>query len=278
MKNIFKRASVYVGTAILITAGFWGCSSVPEVASLRNNNEITVDGNQQDWGNTIVPVKNDNVAVGFRNDGENLYLCFITSDNQKIVKMMSAGFTIWLYPSNSKDVIGIEYPVKKTYEEMRVAGQDQNNQEDINGRIQHLLSIQKELIIVDENNIGIYSSLPDAEKGFKAKIGYAMNQLVYELRVPLSGNKEFTQMVFKANPGDDIRVKFETGKVEGKGKGGDESSGDNGGGGRRGGGGMGGGGGRRGGGGMGGGRGSGSPSGRDNTPLEYEFKVKLAAN
>jgi hypothetical protein len=192
------------------------------------------------------------------------------------------GLTVWLYPSDSKDAIGIQYPVKKTFEEMRTAREDNSsNPDDVNGRIQHLLSIQNELIIVDENNIGIYSSSPDADKGFKAKIGYSMNQLVYELKVPLKGNKDFSQVVLNAKPDDNIGITFETGKMQNAGKEGDDQKGEGsgGGGGRRGGGGGGGMGGGRGGGmGRGGNRSSGNSSGRESGPLKYEFKVKLAAN
>ena len=271
MKNIINTIFSPIITTFFLLLFLCGCSSIPEAVSIRNNNDITIDGKQLDWGNSFVPLKDENVAVGFRNDAENLYICFITSDNQKIVKIMSSGLTIWLYPSNSKDVIGIEYPVKKTIEEMHLAREDNNtNSEDINGRLQRLLSIQKELIVVDENNIGIYSSLPDAEKGFKAKIGFSMNQFVYELKVPLSGNKDFSQMIFKANPGDNIRVKFETGKMENMRSDNNEQGSEVGEGGRRG---M--GGGRGSGMGRGGNRNSGN-TGRNNSPLDYEFKVKLA--
>jgi hypothetical protein len=271
MENMIKTIGSYLLSIFFLLLFFYGCSSVPEVVSTKNNNEITIDGKQDDWGNSFIPIKDENVAVGFRNDGENLYICFITSDNQKIVKIMSSGLTIWLYPSNSKDVLGIEYPVKKTYEEMHLAKEDNNtNSEDINGRLQRLLSIQNELIIVDENNIGIYSALPDAEKGFKAKIGFSMNQFVYELKVPLSGNKDFSQIQFKANPGDNIRVKFETGKMENMRSNNNEQGSEVGEGGRHG---M--GGGRGSGMGRGGNRNSGN-SGRNTSPLNYEFKVKLA--
>jgi hypothetical protein len=271
MKNRTKIIGCYLITAFFPLLFSYGCSSVPEVVSSRNNNNITIDGKQGDWGNSFIPVKDENVAVGFRNDEQNLYICFITSDNQKIVKIMSSGLTIWLYPSNSKDVIGIEYPVKKTSEEMYLARKDNNsNSEDINDRLQHLLSIQNELIIVDENNIGIYSALPDAEKGFKAKIGFSMNQFVYELKVPLTGNKDFTQLLLKANPGDNIKVKFESGKMENIRTNNNEQGTESGEGGRHG---M--GGGRGSGMGRGGNRNSGN-SGRNTSPLNYEFKVKLA--
>ncbi len=272
----FASISAYLFGTLFLFLTFSGCSSVPEIASSPNHNDITIDGNQKDWGTSFIPVKNENVAVAFRNDGENLYVCLITSDNQKIVKILSMGLTVWLYPSDSKDAIGVQYPVKKTFEEMRVAKDDINiNPEDVNGRIQHLLSIQNELIIVDDNNIGIYSSSPDADKGFKAKIGYSMNQLVYELKVPLKGNKDFTQVVLNAKSLDNIGVTFETGKFQNN-KVSDQERGESGegGGGRHGGGGMGG----SHGGGMGrGGNRSGGSGGRDNTPLKYEFKVKLAA-
>ena len=276
MKYLFYSTPAFLILFLFTLFSFSGCSSVPEVVSARNNNDITIDGNQKDWGTAFVPVKNDNVAVAFKNDSENLYICFITSDNQKIVKMLSMGFTVWFYPSDSKDAIGIEYPIKKTFEEMRTAREDNStNPDDVNGRIQHLLSIQNELIIVDENNIGIYSSSPEADKGFKVKIGYSMNQLVYELKVPLKGNRDFSQIVLNSKPGDNIGITFETGKMQNMGKEGDDQKGGSGdGSGRRGG--M---GGNRGSGmGRGGNRPSGNPSGRESGPLKYEFKVKLALN
>jgi hypothetical protein len=263
----------FIGLFCSFLFGIYGCSSVPEVISSRNNDEIVVDGNQRDWGNTFTSVKDENVAVAFKNDNENLYMCFITSDNRKIVKILSSGLTVWLYPSDSKDVIGVQYPVRKSSEDMRSVVNDKGeNMEpsDINGRIQKLLKVQNELIIVDENNIGVFSSSPDVEKGFRAKIGYTMNQLVYELKIPLTNNKEFTQFVFKANPQDNIRVKFESGKVQNKGSDNDQEGSPRGSGEGMG--------GRRGRGGNSGGMGNrrGGTSGNNN-PIDYEFKVKLSS-
>jgi hypothetical protein len=269
----FSGILSYTGLFLLFLLSIYGCSSVPEVTSSRNNNEIVVDGKQEDWGNTFTSIKDQNAAVAFRNDDENLYICFITSDNQKIVRILSSGLTVWLYLSDSKDVIGIKYPVRKSSEDFRsVVNEKGESMEssDINGRIQKLLKVQNELIIVDENNIGVFSSSPDVSKGFRAKIGYAMNQLVYELKIPLTKNKDFTQFVFKANPQDNIRVKFESEKVqnknidneqEGNTRGGNEGMG-----------------GRRGRGGNSGGMGNkkGGTSG-NNTPIDYEFKVKLTS-
>jgi uncharacterized membrane protein YgcG len=276
LKNNFSGIFRYTGLFFLFLFGVYGCSSVPEVTSSHNNNEIVVDGKQGDWGNTFTSVKNENVAVAFKNDDENLYICFITSDNRKIVKVLSTGLTVWLYPSDSKDVIGIQYPVRKSSEDFRsVVNENGEGMEpsDINGRIQKLLKVQNELIIVDENNIGVFSSSPDVEKGFRAKIGYNMNQLVYELKIPLTKNKEFTQFVFKANPQDNIRVKFETGKLQNKGSDNNQQGSPRGNGGE----GM--GGGRRGRGGNSGGMGGNRKEGGagNNGPLEYEFKVKLTS-
>lgn len=273
-KYQFPAIPFWTSFLCLLIFGFYGCSSVPEVVSSRNNNEIVVDGNQQDWGNKFTSVKDENVAVAFKNDDENLYICFITSDNRKIVRILSSGLTVWLYPSDSKDVIGIEYPVRKSSEDFRsvvIDKGDNMDAADINGRIQKLLKVQNELIIVDENNIGVFSSSPDVEKGFKAKIGYTMNQLVYELKIPLTNNKKFTQFVFKAKPQDNIRVKFDSGKGQNKVSDNDQESSPRGSG-------EGMGGGRRGRGGSGGGMGNrkGGTSGNNN-PIDYEFKVKLSA-
>jgi hypothetical protein len=272
-KYHFSGILIYTGLFFLFLLSIYGCSSIPEVTSSRNNNEIVVDGKQEDWGSTFTSIKDQNAAVAFRNDDENLYICFITSDNQKIVRILSSGLTIWLYPQDAKDVIGIKYPVRKSSEDFRsVVNEKGESMElsDINGRIQKLLKVQNELIIVDENNIGVFSSSPDVSKGFRAKIGYAMNQLIYELKIPLTKNKDFTQFVFKANPQDNIRVKFESEKVqnksidneqEGNSRGGNEGMG-----------------GRRGRGGNPGDMGNkkGGTSG-NNAPIDYEFKVKLSA-
>ena len=272
-KYHFSGILIYTGLFLLFLLSIYGCSFIPEVTSFRNNNEIVVDGKQEDWGNTFTSIKDQNAAVAFRNDDENLYICFITSDNQKIVRILSSGLTIWLYPQDAKDVIGIKYPIRKSSEDFRsVVNEKGESMElsDINGRIQKLLKVQDELIIVDENNIGVFSSSPDVSKGFRAKIGYAMNQLIYELKIPLTKNKDFTQFVFKANPQDNIRVKFESEKVqnksidneqEGNSRGGNEGMG-----------------GRRGRGGNSGGMGNkkGGTSG-NSAPIDYEFKVKLSA-
>ena len=92
MKNI-KTISGSIILILSLLPFFTGCSSIPEVVSTRNNNDIKIDGKQEDWGNSFIPVKDENVAVAFKNDGENLYICFITSDDQKIVKIMSSGLT-----------------------------------------------------------------------------------------------------------------------------------------------------------------------------------------
>ena len=271
-KHHFSRILYRIGLFTLSLLGFYGCSSVPEVISSRNNNEIVVDGNQQDWGNKFTSVKDENVAVSFKNDDENLYVCFITSDNRKIVKILSSGMTVWLYPSDSKDVIGIQYPVRKSPEDYRSVVNDKGenmDQMDINGRIQKLLKVQNELIIVDDNNIGVFSSSPDVEKGFRAKIGYTMNQLVYELKIPLTNNKEFTQFVFKAKPQDNIRVKFESGKMQSKVSDNDQEEGSRGTGEGMG--------GRRGRGGNLGGSGNRKGTSGNNNPIDYEFKVKLTS-
>jgi uncharacterized membrane protein YgcG len=277
MNKWISSVPVFISLILSSLITFNGCSSAPEVTSSRNNNEIVVDGSQKDWNGVFTPVKDQNVAVSFKNDNDNLYVCFITSDNQKIVRILSMGLTVWLTPSESQNKIGIQYPVKKTFEELRmIRGANNESQGDINQRIQNLLSSQTELIIVNNNNIAVYSGNPDDEKGFHAKIGYSMNQLVYELKIPLANNKEFSQFNFKANPTDNINVKFEGGKFQASGNDGDQErkSGGGGGGGRRGGGGM--GGGNRGGGMGRGGGGNPGGEGQNNAPIDYEFKVKLS--
>ena len=168
MKNKVNQFLIFIPVILSLLVFVSGCSSAPEVISTHNYNEVIVVGNQKDWAGSFASVKDQQVAVSFKNDNDNLYVCFITSDNQKIVKILSMGLTVWLTPSDSKNSIGIQYPVKKTFEELRqIRGGNNENPLDINGRIQNLLAIQTELIIVNDNNIAVFSGSPDDEKGFR---------------------------------------------------------------------------------------------------------------
>ncbi|MGE5440791.1 MAG: hypothetical protein ACM3UR_13130 [Bacteroidota bacterium] len=268
--------------ALMVCAGLFlsGCSGASKVNSAFTDSEIKVDGNQGDWQGSLQTVEGDNVAYGFKNDGKNLYFCLVTADASKMMKMLANGMTVWFTPGNSGDKIGVKFPQKMTIEDMRnmrAQNQDGQGPRDQEQRIQSMISMQKELAVVNKDERPLYSSEINLSKDFQAALNYSMGQFVYELRVPLAAGSS-SQTALKAGPGDDVKVNIETGKFERPAGGsyanrnsGDASEGQGNEGSRP----------RRGGGQRQGGRGNrggGEGGGRmmgDTTPLNYSFDVQL---
>ncbi|MCU7493828.1 MAG: hypothetical protein HF314_03705 [Ignavibacteria bacterium] len=208
----------YLTLVILTGAFFFGCSGASKVESSFAGSGIKIDGDQSDWAGSLKTIEGDNMAYGFKNDGQNLYLCLVTSDASKALRMLTMGLTVWLNPGSSKDEIGVKFPLKPDPSEMRDfrMQQGQNNQGmrgDGQKRIQDLISMQKELTVTNKDDLPLYSSSIETAKDFQVKLGYEKDQFVYELKVPLESNKN-AQAVLKTQPGEDIEVKIETGKFD----------------------------------------------------------------
>ncbi|HEX2869314.1 MAG TPA: hypothetical protein VHO03_19885 [Ignavibacteriales bacterium] len=266
----------YAAVVILTGVFFIGCSGASKVESSLSNNPIKIDGSQSDWAGSLQTVKDDNVAYGFKNDGQNLYLCLVTSDATKALRILTMGLTVWLDPGSSRDEIGVKFPLRPERGQMgdfRMQRPDSGNIRDRAKRIENLISMQQELTVTTKDDLPLYTSELATAKDFQAAVSYNNDQFVYELKVPLEGNSN-AQAFLKAKPGDDINVKIEGGKFNMQQRGGGMRMGSGGGQGgeRPGGGAWGGGGGRR------GGRGQGERggAGRNFQPIEYNFDVSLA--
>ena len=180
---------------------FTRCAGSQEVSSLPVDKQIVIDGDQSDWAQ-LTSISKENIAFGFRNDSKNLYLCMITNDRSKIMKIMRGGLDVWLEPENSDNKIGIRYPEKPDPTEMmnqprqgnqqRPEIQDQDGQRppqmdeenNFNPRLMNELSKQTDLYILnsDEKIVEIY---PINGETFKAKLNINNGVLCYELKIPI---------------------------------------------------------------------------------------------
>ena len=167
---------------------FAGCSGTRDVQSLSNENQIKIDGLYSDWDN-LTYIKGENIAFGFRNDSDNLYLCMVTNDRNKIMKILRGGLDIWLDPGDSGNRFGIRYPEKPDEGDFQFPQRqqpqdfqkpDQNKQgmkEQNNGReFLPLLSKQKDLYIINSSN-RILKSYPVNGKIYSAKISFDKGNL-----------------------------------------------------------------------------------------------------
>ncbi|MDQ7816420.1 MAG: hypothetical protein RDU14_05295 [Melioribacteraceae bacterium] len=189
---------------------FNNCSSVKEVQSLPNNNEVIIDGLKNDWEGKLSFDSKAKIAVGFKNDGENLYICVTTNDRTNMMKILRLGMTIWLEPESGNKKIGIKYPIVDM-ERMRDLpfGQENLSNENPEERFSKLIANQKKLSIVNEDDYPLFLLSSNDENNFYAKLGLTRESFVYELKVPLSTNSRAKYFI-EAKPSEKISIGIET--------------------------------------------------------------------
>ena len=203
---------------LLFLIAITGCSG-PTIISTWQNDEIKIDGHKEEWSGSLNFIEDEQVAVAIRNDDSYLYLCLATSDRSKTMKIMQMGLTIWLDPLNSDGkTIGIQYPLKQQREpDPNMLMDDKQNkyisESNIEKRFNNFKSKQNEIVIVNENNFPL-NALPTKNiDGIEVELGNETNQLIYELRIPLT-NKNINSVFIDALPGEEIKISFETGKFK----------------------------------------------------------------
>lgn len=200
------------------------CSSERYV-SKWNDNEIVIDGSQEDWKDKLTYFEDERVAAGILNDEENIYLCLTTDDKGKISQLLNLGLTVWIRPEDDRvKTIGIKYPIMSDNMDMRGMIRRQQNESDaefLNKLLEGYQEKQNELQIVNEDNYSLYAYRINDGTGIKVRLGESMEQLVYEMSIPIAGNS-MSEFMIDLNPGDQLTVGFETNEMqrsEGRGSG-----------------------------------------------------------
>lgn len=198
-----------------------GCSGARQIMSSSNDEKIVIDGRQSDWKHLSM-IDGENIAFGFQNDSDNLYVSLVTNDKIKIMKIIRGGLEIWFEPENSDDKMGIRFPDKPDPEDFQdpyrqkkpsgEAGTDFQKQRDADQEAMLVKSFsmvkqQKQLYVLDEDS-RIVKSYPINSEMYSCDISFDKGNLCYELRVPLS--------VLRAVAGSKINVEFVTGEIESK--------------------------------------------------------------
>ncbi len=203
---------------ILILFGFIflnGCSGEKELLSNWTNQQIKIDGESSDWQNNLEYLKDDNVAIGFKNNNEFLYICLTTNDFRKVFPMFRGGFITWFEPENDGKTIGIKYPIhddSNNNEHMPNSTDEIYNRQNPGEFISKMLYRQSEMQIVNEDKSLLTEISVENNEGIQAKLGYNSDRFIYELKVPLNDAKYSYKI--SALPGEKIKIKFETEEPE----------------------------------------------------------------
>ena len=287
-RSVWRVACIAVLAMLGLVAA---CKSV-ELASPWVDEEVVVDGVNDEWIGATTYFEKQDVNVGLLNDDEFLYVSLVTSGPVGRLAM-AAGLTVWFDPSGGKDEwYGIGFPVPPEPNDRSGGGRGGRGGRGRDARAGGRGGGRSgtggsrpgdRLRQVELEGPGELSRrrLPlPVGGGLEVAIRRNGPTFVYELKVALARNDDY-RMGLGVEPGSEIGVSFVTGEMGGQGRGRGGFGGGFGGGGGRGGGGGGrggGGGGFGGGGGRGGGGGGrGGPGGGDRPdPLELWAKVQLS--
>ena len=199
----------------LFLLSFVGCSSSELMVSSSVNN-ITIDGNHEDWSGKLKYYEDEKVAIGFQNDDKNLYFCLVTSDRANAMKIMAFGLTVWFEPENGEQEIGLQYPKRTDGAQTRsLMGMNRNNEQNSNFEaiVNSMMQYQGEYLLVDEDEKIFYEAPLGSSDGYKIKIGAANQQFVYEAKVPI-GNNDLAEIPINIFPNENATIRFETGEID----------------------------------------------------------------
>jgi len=208
-----KRIVFIVGLSLI---SFIGCSSSELMLSSTTDSKIAVDGNHEDWNGKLKYYEDEKAAIGFQNDGENLYFCLVTSNKSNVMKIMSMGLTVWFEPENGDQTIGLQYPQKMANvapQNLMGKNRSQNNNSDFEVTVNALMQNQGEFVLVDEDEEILYASPIGSSDGYEIKIGAVNQQFVYEAKIPIGNNSE-AQMPINIFPNEKFTIEFKTGEID----------------------------------------------------------------
>ncbi len=263
-------------------------SAPPHMDSRWRTADITVDGRQDDWPSSLMPLGDQPLSIDAVNDGSFLYLRLATSDPGARQQILREGLLVWFDGAGgTKKRLGIKYP----FVQHGSGGADDNEHGGRGGygggRRPHggtesgdkpdpdTYEPPEALEVLGPGKDDARMLVRDHAQGIEVALRMDHGTAVYELKVPLAKNSDHPYAV-DAAAGQTIGVGFETEKLQSHSEGGRHGGG---GGGGHGGGGY--GGGRGHGGGMGGyprgGSGGGEREAQPPKPIKAWLTLKLAA-
>lgn len=226
------KINVLLLSLLIIVISFAGCGDKEIVSKWRTQN-ITIDGNDNDWTNSLVFYDDINSLVGVQNDHDFLYLCLVTSDQQIERKILTKGLTIWFDNEGKGDrKFGIRYPLmtKGMHNDVSQEGTDEgegrglmpdDGREGSSGSGQaggyaereiagdKFLKNQTDIEVIDANNETTRYPISEL-KGVELKMTVKDYRMVYEFKIPIAMKNGYSYAV-GANPGSIISVGLETG-------------------------------------------------------------------
>ena len=208
----FKKLLISSLMIILGISSLASCKKLELNSHWRDQN-ITIDGINEEWKNTTTYVDDENVLIGLMNDDEYLYLSLMSNDPFMWNRMTGMGFTIWFdSKGGTKKRFGIQYPLGM--HEMGVPmmgwGDHEQNREKRHEIIQQSLM---ELKILGSDKDDWDRMLVKDATGIEVKVNRDSSSFIYELKVPLVKSEQHPYAI-GVEPGEKIGIGLEMQKID----------------------------------------------------------------
>lgn len=212
-----KRCGRSLGLIIVVLVGLplIGLSKVTPMKSAWVTVPPAVDGSLEEWGDaSFSTFKKARVDYAFKNDGGNVYVCFIFKEPKFLSSLNETGLTIWLNrDGEEKKVYGIRLLKKKVTPDFYIAYLEKSGNvlsEADKAKIKTGSAYYfNEAAVVDKKGQPVEGA---AEAGAVFRSRAQNGQTVYEISLPLARDSDLSQGI-GAQPGGTFAIGFEWGGV-----------------------------------------------------------------
>lgn len=212
MNRIKNFAYVFL-SAIVIS----GCTSVQLINSKLPEQNIEIDGLDNEWSGSYTFIEDEKVVIGAKNDNEYLYLVFKTMDKQIKQKVLSNGLKIWIDPEADKEKkIGIHYPVgMMLWGNMQIYdpadwGDPAEREQKLKEKSKLML---KEMGIISPYGRSEFDLSMNNPFGIEIALKDTTGALVYEMKIPMVSPEE-SMYSYTLLHTSQIKIGIETGEVD----------------------------------------------------------------
>jgi len=180
-----KKILIYLSFSLLLLSG---CGAV-NLESSNLDREIYIDGSAAEWQGKLIYLEKQNISIGLMNDDDFLYACMVIGDTRLQNRIIHSGLELWFDDVHAKaKKIGIRYPIgnrKSIRARREIYGESIQSQD-----FSSLDNGEVEIINSDNE---ILDRLPvTALNGLEVKINNEEGRLVYELKLPLKDQKDYS--------------------------------------------------------------------------------------
>ena len=189
-----------------------GCASTLRVENQPTLPEMAVDGNRhEDWVSGLTLAEKENLWLGFRNDGDYLYVLLTTVNRDVLLPIATGGLTVWFDPDGGKKkVFGVRYPVG--VEGGMQAFTPGAARPDPAAVSRHLEESGRQFEVLRRGAPPVRLASQDT-LGIQVAVSFQNGTMVCEMKVPLRSSPS-EPFAVGAAPGSPLGVGFETPEFE----------------------------------------------------------------